>query len=222
MNLSRLKTFLTVATVLAVAVSAGAQSAKSNAPDRAADARAIQAVFAEYKDALLQSDGEKAADVVSARTIAFYAGIANHALTTPREKLAELDFISKLMVLRIRHEFTKAQVSEMTGRSLLVTGVNRGWISKSSVQNIEQLVNIKVGSSEASAAMSILPEVPMFQFLKESGRWKLNLVASFDLGNAAIREEVRKSGLTDDQFMIRILNSVSSKEVDERIFSPLK
>ena len=213
---SRCKAFRSSAILaLSLALAASAQP-----KDQPTDAQAIQAVFAQYKEALLQGDGAKAADIVSARTIAFYDGIVTHTLNTPREKLVGLDFISKFMVLRIRHEFTKAEISEMTGRKLLETGVNKGWISKASVANIEQLVEIKVDASEASAAMAAFPGVPAFHFLKESGQWKLDLVGSFALANAAMKQEITNAGLTEEQFIIQALRMVSSREVDERIFSP--
>lgn len=189
--------------------------------DAASDAAQIRAAFSQYKEALLEGDGEKAAEVVSARTIAYYDGIRTHVLTTPREKLAELDLISKFMVLRIRHEFTRAEMVAMNGRQLLITGVDRGWISKSSVANIEELVNIKAGATEASAAIPAGPEIPLFQFLKESGQWKLNLEGSFALANEALKYAVTKSGLTEEQFIMRMLGSVSSRKVEDRIFSPL-
>jgi hypothetical protein len=109
-----------------LAVSAAAGNAPAKPTGETAEVRAIQATFSQYKEALLNSDGSKAAEVLSARTIAFYGGIARHALSTSRADLGKLDFITKLMVVRIRHEFTRAQISSMTGRELLVIGVNNG------------------------------------------------------------------------------------------------
>ena len=157
---------------------------------------------------------------MSEKTIAFYDGIVTHALKTPREKLAELDFMTKFMTLRVRHEFTKSQIAAMTGRELLAAGVDKGWISKSTVANIDQLVNIKVNASEASASLPVAPDVPLFQFLKESGQWKLNLLASFAVARDMMKQEVAKSGLTEEQFIVQAIGALSSKKVDERIFSP--
>lgn len=211
MSPKRLKTALTVAMLWTLVASAG---------DQTAEERAIHSVFAQYKDALLLGDGSKAVGVVSTRTIVFYDGIVNHALKTPRAELSELDFISKFMVLRIRHEFTRAELSEMTGRKLLELGVDKGWISKSSVANIDRLVNLEVDSSRASAALPSAPRIAAFHFLKESDEWKLDLAASFALANSAMKQEIAKSGLTEEQFIIRALNLLSSTAVDDRIFAP--
>ncbi len=216
----RWKVVLAVTAFWILAVSAAASDAPAKPKGQTAEALAIETVFSQYKDALLKSDGSGAADVLSTRTIAFYDGIVHHALNTSRAKLGELDFISKLMVARIRLEFTREQISRMTGRELLVIGVDKGWISKSSVANIDRLVEIKVSSSEATASMPVAPGVPAFRFLKESGQWKLDLVASFDLANAAMKEEIKSSGLTEEQFILQLLRMLSSKEVGEGIFSP--
>lgn len=216
----RLKAVLAVS-VWALAVSAGAGDAPSQAKGQKAGAQAIETLFFQYRDALLEGDGAKAADVMSARTIGFYDGVLKHVLNTPRAKLANLDFMTKFMVLRIRHEFTKAEISRMTGRDLFMIGVDKGWISKSSVASFRELADIKVGSSEASASVPAAGGLPLFHFVKESGQWKLDLVASFELGRMAMNQEIAKSGLTEEQFIIRALGVLSSKKVDEeQIFSP--
>jgi len=205
-----LSTFL--ALVLSAAVSA--QQGQTT------EARAIETAFSEYKTALLEENGAKAADIVSARTIAFYEGIRTQALTTPREKLSSLDFMSRLMVIRVRHEFTKAQIEQLTGRKLLAFAVDRGWISRSGVATIEQLTDIQVNGSKASASIPGGRGFPLFHFVKESGQWKLDLVASFDIGNMAMKEEIKKSGMTEDQFIVRILTMLSNRKVDDSVYSP--
>jgi hypothetical protein len=62
--------------------------------------------------------------------------------------------------------------------------------------------------------------VPLFRFLKESGQWKLDLAASFGLANAAVQHEIKKSGLTEEQYILRFLRVLTSKEIGEEIFSP--
>ena len=215
----RLRVVFAIASLFAFAVHVSASSARPRATGKAEDVAAIQDVFTQYKKALLEGDGPKAADLMSAQTIAFYEGIVGHSLNTPASKLADLDFLAKFMVLRIRLEFDKAEITKMTGRELLILGVNKGWISKASVSEIGELVSIKVDGWKATAAMPAAPAIPIFHFLKESGRWRLDLLSSFELANAAIGQEVEKSGLTEEQFIMRTLSVLSSKKVDDRILS---
>ena len=184
--------------------------------DQAAEVAAVRKVFDEYKTALLEGNGSAAADVVSTATIKYYGEMLEHVLHTPREKLGELDFLSKFIVLRVRHEFTKSEIEKLTGRELFVIGVNKGWIAKATVAEIE-LIEIKVGEKDASGFIAVAPEIPVFHFRKESGVWKLNLLASFELGNRAIKEQISGSGMTEEQFILRTIEMVSPRKVDERI-----
>jgi hypothetical protein len=72
---------------------------------------------------------------------------------------------------------------------------------------------------KASASIAQAPGIAAFHFVNESGQWKLDLVASFQLANDAMGQEITKSGLTEEQFIVRVLGMLSSKEIDERIFS---
>lgn len=183
------------------------------------DQAAIQKTFSQYKEALLKGDGVEAAKLVDSRTIAIYDEAVANALKMPRQNLARLDFFSKFIILRLRHEFSKSQLEKMTGRELFIIGVEKGWISKSTVSNIKQLAKIKVDLYKASASFPQAPDIPVLVFLNESGQWKLALWQLYELINISMKDEIAKSGLTEDQFIINALRVLSSKKVDERIFS---
>jgi hypothetical protein len=219
MRLNRFRALLVAVSLLALAVNVPAVTPLPRPQGPATDTNAVEKAFLQYRDALLEGDGAKAAELVDARTITHYGEIVSHALKTPRQELSRLDFISKFMVLRTRHEFSKSRIEKMTGRELFIIGVENGWISKSTVSNTKRLTEIKVDLNRASASIPLAPGIPVFHFLNESGQWKLNLLASFEIANFAMKQEVTKSGLTEEQFIIRTLNALSSKEVDERIFS---
>jgi len=180
---------------------------------------AIQSTFSQYRKALLESDGSKAADLVDTRTIKLYDEIRTNALEMPRQKLSQLDFISKFMVLRVRHEFSKSQIEKMSGRELFKLGVDKGWISASTVSNVERLARIKIDLHKASASIPQAPNTPALYFLNESGQWKLALWQSFEIANLAMKSEVEKSGLTEEEFVIKTIDALSSKKVDVRILS---
>ncbi|HJQ38429.1 MAG TPA: hypothetical protein VKB93_14925 [Thermoanaerobaculia bacterium] len=201
--------------LLLVALLFGSASLDAAEPTNAA---AVRKVFSEYRTALLDGNGAAAADLVTSGTIAYYDEARQLAMSLPRAKLAELDFLSKLMVLRLRHEFTNAQLAALTGRELLAIGVKNGWISKSSVANSE-LAEVKVDGAKATASLTVAPQIPLFHFQKESGKWKLDLLALFGMGNAAMRQQVEKSGLSEEQFILRLLGMLSSRKVDAGILS---
>ena len=223
MYLNRFRALFIAASLSAFAVSVPANVPLYQQQSQAADTSAIEKTFSQYRQALLDGDGSAAANLVDSRTIANYDEIVKNALNMPRQNLAQLDFISKFMVLRIRHEFNKSQIEKMSGRELFVIGVEKGWISKSTVSNVTQLAKIKVDLYKASASFPQAPDIPALAFLNESGQWKLALWQAFELANMAMKPEVEKSGLTEEQFIMRLLGVLSSKKVDERILvAPLE
>lgn len=220
MRRMNLRALLVAATVCALTFNgSSADAAPSRSQREAADRASIQKVFAQYREALTANEGSKAADLVSARTIVFYDEIVSHALKMPREKMGRLDFVAKFTVLRVRHEFDKAEIEKMTGRQLFILGVDRGWISKSSVASIGQLTEIKVDQHQAAASIAQAPGIPAFHFVNESGQWKLDLILSFQLANDAMGAEIAKTGMTEEEFIVRALNMLSSKKFDDRVFS---
>ena len=217
MYLSRFRALLTVMSVCALATNVLASPPQLHT--QTPDPQAIQNTFSAYKEALLKGDGSKAAELVDKGTIAFYDEILTNALEMPYRNLRQLDYLSKFMVLRIRHEFSKSQIEKMSGLDLFKLGITNGWISPSTVANINRLVNIKVDSYKSSASAPKFPNVTAFYFLKESGQWKLALWQSFELVNYAMRVRVKQSGLTEEEFIIKSINMLSSKTVDPRILS---
>ena len=181
--------------------------------------QAIQNTFSQYRKALLERDSSGAADMVDSRTIALYAQILTDALNMPHEKLSQLDFISKFILLRVRHEFNRSQIEKMSGRDLFKLGVDRGWISNSTVTNVDRLARIEIDADKASASIPQAPGVTALYFQKESGQWKLALWQSFRIANLAMKAQVEKSGLTEEEFILKTINTLSSKKVNARILS---
>src|SRR5687768_1161148 len=117
MYLNKFRSLLIVMSLCALAADIFASSPLSQSQTRTSE-EAIQSTFSQYRKALLEGDGSKATELVDTRTIALYGEIRTNALEMPREKLSQLDFISKFMVLRVRHEFSKSQIEKMSGREL--------------------------------------------------------------------------------------------------------
>ena len=219
MYLNKFRSLLIVMSLCALATDVLASAPLSQLHTQTPEPEEIQNTFSEYRKALLKGDSSKAAELVDKRTIEFYGQILTNSLEMPHRKLRQLDYLSKFLVLRVRHEFNKSQIEKMSGLDLFKLGIDNGWISPSTVSNVDRLVKIKVDLYKASASVSKFPNTPAFYFLKESGQWKLALWQSFELVNLAMRLAVERSGLTEEEFIIKSINMLSSKKVDARILS---
>ena len=110
MYLKKFSSLLVVMCLSALATNSYASAPPLPPQTRIGAKEAIQNTFSQYRKALLEGDSSRAADMVDARTIALYAQILKEALNMPHEKLSQLDFISKFMLLRVRHEFNRSQI----------------------------------------------------------------------------------------------------------------
>jgi hypothetical protein len=184
------------------------------------DEMAILSTFEDYRSALLAADGQGALELVDSMTVQWYTDILADALTMPREKLDDLTFFEKYMVLRIRHGLSQEALEAMTGQELFVTAVAQGWIDSSSLEDI-QLGRTQVQADEADEAWLSLeqaPDVPVFHFVKENEQWKFALCRTFEQVNAVFEQEVAESGYSEDRFIKILLERASDSRVDERIF----
>ena len=188
-------------------------------PTAAADDEvAIRRTFERYRQALLAGDGAAAWACVDARTRQYYDDLVRYALTAKRPELDQLEAGYRFMVLRIRLEANRAKLGMMKGRDAFILAVERGMISRSSVESINELAQIRSDGRLAGAALPADPETPVFAFVREDGEWKLALWQTFDMLEDAFAEMIKQSGHSEDEFLKALLAKVTTVKVDDRVF----
>jgi hypothetical protein len=178
----------------------------------------VQSAFQAYREALLRNDGPAAWDLMDAGTEKYYAEALSDAMSLPQPDLARLDFIAKFMVLRLRLEFRKPELQRLSARDVFVHAVEKGWISRSSVERITGFDRIEIEGHLASGYLAASGSTPVFHFIHEGGRWKLSLWKIMELGNAGIAQLLKEQNVSEDELMLHMLRSVSKYEVDPRIY----
>jgi hypothetical protein len=176
----------------------------------------IQSTFSRYKSALLSANGKAAAEEVCSQTILWYEKARNDGLSMKLPQLNRADILRKFTILRLRHEFSKKQLENMDGKQLFIIGVNNGWISADMVRTI-QLDRIEAAADQAKAYIKKSPLTPAFHFIKENKKWKLALVKSFPLVIKTLKA-IKPSGVNEDEWIITLLETVTKKKVDKKIF----
>lgn len=176
----------------------------------------IQSTFSRYKSALLSANGKAAAEEVCSQTILWYEKARNDALSMKRVQLNRVDILRKFSILRLRHEFSKQQLENMDGKQLFIIGVNNGWISPDSVRTT-RLDRIEAAADQAKAYIKTSPLTPAFHFIKENKKWKLALVKSFPLVIKTFKA-MKPPDVNEDEWIITLLEMVSKKKVDKKIF----
>ena len=104
------------------------------APDAGArDGEApVTAAFKAYQAALLAKDGPRAAATLARPTIAYYQRMRDVALSGKAAEIKKLTVGDKLTILRLRVEFSAAELNASTGRASLPTASSTaGWATRS-------------------------------------------------------------------------------------------
>lgn len=187
-------------------------------PSSAADVAAIKKSFSDYKAALARKDGKGAASLVDSATHAYYADMRKLALEADAPTVRKQSLIDKLMVLRMRSEFTPAQLRAMNAQQLIALGVDRGWVGSNTGEN--DVGEITVTGDRARGQAIIRGEVAPFfhEFRREGGHWKMNLVDLMRAVGPAMSEAARRMDMSEDEFVLFALEQGVGRKPDPAIW----
>lgn len=186
-------------------------------------AREVAGCFAAYKDAILSQQGEAAVDRLSRNTVDEFENYVGMALGAEREELEALSLINRMQVILMRHRIPLETLRELTGRSAVVYAVDRDWIGKDEVIRTE-LGEVSIHGDRATAEVIIGGQVApnRFQFRREYGSWRFDLLPLLRDGNTAMKYAAQQAGMDEDEFLFLLLESVTGERVDDSIWTPLQ
>ncbi len=178
----------------------------------------IAEVYQAYRTALLTKDGAAAWQLVDQHTQKKYHQAVQDSLHLQEADLKKLDPLYAFMILRTRMAFPLPALQKQNGKTLFITGVEKGWISKASIQALEKLDKIVITRDTAQGFMAKAPKVPLFDFVKEDKSWKLALWQNIKRGNLAMAQIAQAKHLTNDELLNRLLQQVNKGAIDARIY----
>lgn len=187
------------------------------APAPPPDELEVRERFEAYRAAVLARDGKRASELVDRRTIEAYQTYLELARTVDRAGLLGLDWMGKMMVLRVRHEFDAGAIAAMTGLSLFIAGVEHGWISDASVRSIE-VADVDVSGTNAAISVVQQPGVPVFHFIKEADGWKLVMWKLMAMSEPALQKMFVDSRQPDPlEWIVSTLEAISPRQFDRAL-----
>jgi len=187
------------------------------------DAQGIQKTFDAYKTAILNTDGPTAAAHVSKRTIDEYQQYVDWCRLADRQTLETLSTINKFQVLLLKHRIPKDDLMKMDGEAVFIHAVNNDWIGKNSVI-VTTIGDIQTSDGRGTAAVSMNQEKApsRFHFIEEEGSWKFDLIQTLRDADQILKMQMRQLGLEEDEFIFRMIESVSGRKVPASIWEPLE
>jgi hypothetical protein len=195
---------------------------------RADDAAAlIQAAYRRYVAALVARDGAAAAAMVTADSLKREERLRDLALAAPADIVAALPPADRLAVLRLRHEFTAAELAPLNGADLVRIPVEEAWTSPEPLSALT-VTGVEQQGDEATIKVERGGEpVPVRLVLRhEQGEWQLDLVELARGSDAALARSIvsraERAKVPVEEVLRWIVEDSSGHLVDKDLSRPLQ
>ena len=183
----------------------------------------VREAFEAYRVAILNRDADSAHQKIDSNTKKYYAQMLQSALTDNKEKVKAKPILDQLIILRSRHQIPSAELPSMDGESFFKYAVNRGWIDPSSVRQA-QLAEVEILGNTATTKIAKNGQAAPFgfDFNQEMDGWKIDLTSILAISEGAMQQLIRESGMSQTEFVIFLVESVSGSEVQDSVWEPLR
>jgi hypothetical protein len=207
-----------------VLVSLFAAASTSAAPivlPEAPEAAAVKRGFAEYKAALKQRDGTRAAAAVSDNSLRYYDRMRGLALSAPREELAQLEGTERMLVLALRQQAPLELLVNGTPEELVAYAVTTEAMTDTGVVRTE-LGEIKREGEFARGWIIIDGKTTqgVLQFVRQGGRWKFDLEFAMKSSAGLINAIAKQSALSEDEVILKLLEQGTQQPIGPEIWQP--
>lgn len=191
-------------------------------PAAASAVEAVAESFRTYKSAVLQSDGAAAAEVVTQESRDYFRSLADRALKADSAALHRVHISDRIYTLLLRHDVPLAELQRMSGADVVSHAIEQGWIGREGAEGL-RLGNYRVEGEEASGTI-LRPDGSQtafeIGFVKQAGRWRVDLVALMNLTRAAFDYSLQQSGMSEDAFVLALLEKVTGRPAAPTIWNP--
>jgi len=180
----------------------------------------VRRAFRMYRAAILGKDGVAAWKSIDLYARKHYQWVAGICVKVDRRGLSTLQILAKVTILRMRLEFNEQQLMALTGESLFVTIVMEGWLPEYAVDG-PRLAHLDSVSFDGNSAEGYLIEAlkfPSIRFTREEGEWKVALSRGLALVSMRMKQLVKESGLSENEFLKRMFAEEYGDKYDGRIW----
>ena len=148
----------------------------------------------------------------------WYDNTLKAATAMNRDELETLPKVTKFAVLRMRHAFTRDELTQTPHKELFRSAVARGAFVSPSILRDAQPGAILIDGDRAQLSLAEAPELFIFTFKRQAGIWKIVWSDLVELDEAALPEQITQSGLAEDDFMVERIERDTGVRVDRKIF----
>jgi hypothetical protein len=203
----------------AAALLCGIASCSSQSPE----ATDVEQAFSSYRTALLEQKGDEAVNWVAPATIKMYQETRDLALNADEATVKNLPIGARMQVLLMRHRVSLKQLQEFDGKKMFAHAVDQNWIGKEGVQRAG-VSDVVVDGTQATGKVTVngKSSTEKFHFVKENGRWTVDLTPSFSTVDRLFQQAANDQGMTENDFIFAIITKLSGRPVTSAIWQPLE
>jgi hypothetical protein len=194
----------------------------SSAESAADEAAAVRQAFTSYTQAALEKDGARAVQHLASSIYAFYDQARRDALTAVEVDVRGQTIAAQLTVFTMRGSLDPTLLRSATPPELVVAAIDAGLVGEQGIQNT-QLGEVAVVGDTASAPVLSAgqPSGIRFNFVREEGAWKLDLLPLLQTANVAFRNLATEQGITVDQLIDQTLEALYGPAKAQQVLSPI-
>jgi len=180
---------------------------------------AVKQAFNNYKTAILNDEGTKAATCTNSKTITYYNNILEKVKHTDSVSINNLKLLDRFTVFAIRYRTSKQDIMKFNGRSLLIHVINMGMVGKNSVMN-NTIGDVEINGHTAKGQLLVNGNASPFQmkFTKESGQWKIDITSVFPIAETAFTKMIQSSGQDENMYLLMILSMTTKDKPQNNIW----
>ena len=194
----------------------------SPVPARAGDAADVRAAFETYRGAILARDADAAYALIDRTTRGYYHELLQAVVYARPRDMSQLMIMVKLAIIQSRRDIPAEQLIAFDAEQYFKHSVARGWFSKDTMRAIS-LVAIEVDGDRARSSVERDGQLVQsgYEFRREDGTWKINLMPALVAGEWAMQQIVAASGKTEDDFIFDLVEAHSGARPDSSIWEPI-
>ena len=191
-------------------------------PAPADDAADVLAAFEHYRAAILAQDADAAYALIDRTTRGYYHELLQAVIYAQPRDMPQLMIMVKLAIIQSRRDIPGEQLAALDAEQYFKHSVARGWFSKDTMRSIS-LVAIEIDGNRARSSVERDGQLVQsgYEFRREDGAWKINLMPALIAGEWAMQQIVRASGKAEDDFIFDLVEAHSGTRPDASVWEPI-
>ncbi len=193
---------------------------------RAADKEEISAIYDQLDQCNNNKDGTGVLTVFTKASFPRYEPLIKIALDGTPEQVRALPPTDRTEVLRMRLRATRAELAGLNGMEYTRFATGRGWyVSPDGGQVQSTLTRFRFNKTATEATAELVSDGERsgmrFRFIKEDDYWKYDEPFAIELYDRDLRRAARDEGVSEEQFILDLLEEEIGKEVPATVWEPM-